>query len=43
MCVSRPLTTAMREVEDRYRSLSHQLTLAEWRGRPLPKRYAPPI
>jgi cardiolipin synthase A/B len=29
----------MREVEDQYRSLSHQLTLAEWRRRPLPKRY----
>jgi cardiolipin synthase A/B len=30
---------AMREVEDQYRSLSHQLTLAEWRRRPLRKRY----
>jgi cardiolipin synthase A/B len=39
MCVSRPLTTAMREVEDHYRSLSRQLMLAEWRRRPLRKRY----
>jgi cardiolipin synthase A/B len=39
MCVSRPLTTAMREVEDHYRSLSRQLMLAEWRSRPLRKRY----
>jgi cardiolipin synthase len=39
MCVSRSLTTAMREVEDQYRSLSQQLTLADWRRRPLRKRY----
>jgi cardiolipin synthase A/B len=29
----------MREVEDQYRSLSRQLTLAEWHRRPLRKRY----
>ena len=39
MCVSRSLTTAMRQVEDHYRSLSRQLTLAEWNRRPLRKRY----
>jgi cardiolipin synthase len=39
MCVSRSLTTAMREVEDQYRLLSQQLTIAEWRRRPLRKRY----
>jgi cardiolipin synthase len=35
MCLSRSLTTAMRKVEDNYRSLSRELTLAEWRRRPL--------
>jgi cardiolipin synthase len=39
MCVSRSLTTAMRQVEDHYRSLSHELTLQEWLQRPLWKRY----
>jgi cardiolipin synthase A/B len=39
MCISRSLTTAMRQVEDHYRSLSSQLTLQEWLRRPLPKRY----
>lgn len=39
MCVSQSLTTAMRQVEDHYRSLSHELTPEEWRRRPLPKRY----
>ena len=39
MCVSRSLTTAMRQVEDHYRSLSRELTLAEWNRRPLRKRY----
>ena len=39
MCVSRSLTRAMRQVEDQYRSLSRQLTLAEWRRRPVRKRY----
>lgn len=39
MCVSRSLTTAMRQVEDHYRSLSHELTLQEWLQRPLGKRY----
>jgi cardiolipin synthase len=39
MCVSRSLTTAMRQVEDHYRALSHQLTLDEWHRRPLGKRY----
>jgi cardiolipin synthase len=39
MCVSRSLTTAMRQVEDHYRSLSRELTLAEWNRRPLWKRY----
>jgi cardiolipin synthase len=39
MCLSRSLTTAMREVEDLYRSLSRELTLEEWYRRPLRKRY----
>jgi cardiolipin synthase A/B len=39
MCVSRSFTTAMRQVEDHYRSLSHELTLQEWLQRPLGKRY----
>ena len=39
MCLSRSLTTAMRKVEDHYRSLSRELTLAEWGRRPLEKRY----
>ena len=39
MCVNRSLTTAMRRVEDHYRSLSRELTLAEWHRRPLHKRY----
>ena len=39
MCMSRSLTTAMRQVEDHYRSLSRELTLDEWLRRPLPKRY----
>ena len=39
MCLSRSLTTAMREVEDLYRSLSRELTLDEWYRRPLWKRY----
>jgi cardiolipin synthase A/B len=39
MCVSRSLTTAMRQVEDQYRALSHELTLDEWRRRPLWKSY----
>ena len=39
MCISRSLTTAMPQVEDHYRALSHQLTLDEWRRRPLGKRY----
>ena len=30
---------AMREVEDTYRGLSRQLTLAEWSGRPAGTRY----
>jgi cardiolipin synthase A/B len=38
MCVSRSLTTAMRQVEDHYR-LTHELTLEELARRPLPKRY----
>lgn len=38
MCVSRSLTTAMRQVEDHYRTLSQELTLDEWRRRPLDKR-----
>jgi cardiolipin synthase len=29
----------MRQVEDHYRSLSHELTLEEWERRPLGKRY----
>jgi cardiolipin synthase len=39
MCVSRSLTTEMRQVEDQYRSLSRELTRAEWNRRPLRKRY----
>jgi cardiolipin synthase len=39
MCVSRSLTTAMRRVEDHYRSLSRELTPDEWGRRPLRKRY----
>jgi cardiolipin synthase len=39
MCVSRSLTTAMRQVEDRYRLLSRELTIEEWARRPLRKRY----
>jgi cardiolipin synthase A/B len=39
MCLSRSLTTAMRQVEDHYRSLSRELTLVEWERRPLRKRY----
>jgi cardiolipin synthase len=39
MCVNQSVTTAMRQVEDHYRALSHQLTLDEWRRRPLGKRY----
>ena len=39
MCVSRSLTTDIRRVEDHYRSLCRKLTLAEWRRRPLRKRY----
>jgi len=38
MCLSRSLTTAMRQVEDHYRS-SRELTLVEWARRPLRKRY----
>jgi cardiolipin synthase A/B len=29
----------MRHVEDMYRSLSRELTLADWRRRPLSKRW----
>ena len=29
----------VREVEDDYRLRSRELTLAEWRRRPIPKRY----
>jgi cardiolipin synthase len=39
MCVNRSLTTAMRQVEDHYRALSHRLILDEWSRRPLGKRY----
>jgi cardiolipin synthase len=39
MCVSRSLTTAMRQVEDHDRLISHELTLEERARRPLPKRY----
>jgi hypothetical protein len=39
MCLSRSHTTAIREVEDLYRSLSRELTLDEWYRRPLGKRY----
>jgi cardiolipin synthase A/B len=40
MCTGSPKFVArMREVEDMYRGLSRELTMAEWRHRPLPKRY----
>ncbi|MCW2803358.1 MAG: cls [Propionibacteriaceae bacterium] len=40
MCTgSRKFVARMREVEDMYRSLSLELTLDEWRQRPLSKRY----
>jgi cardiolipin synthase A/B len=40
MCTgSTSFVARMREVEDMYRSLSREMTLEEWRTRPLPKRY----
>ena len=40
MCTdSRSFVAAMREVEDTYRSVSRELTLAEWKTRPLHKRW----
>jgi cardiolipin synthase A/B len=40
MCTdSRAFVAAMREVEDMYRSVARELTLAEWRTRPLTKRW----
>lgn len=39
MCIGESFVTRMREVEDEYRSLSHELTLDEWKQRPLTKRW----
>lgn len=39
MCTGPGFVTAMREVEDMYRSLSRELTLEEWNKRPLTKRW----
>ena len=40
MCTdSRSFVAAMREVEDMYRSVSREMTLAEWKTRPLAKRW----
>jgi len=39
-CTGSPSFVArMREAEDMYRSLSHEMTLDEWKTRPLPKRW----
>ncbi|HEX7211361.1 MAG TPA: hypothetical protein VF241_10605 [Propionibacteriaceae bacterium] len=41
MCTgSLSFVARMREVEDMYRSLSREMTLQEWRTRPLYKRWA---
>jgi len=39
MCTGPSFVTAMREVEDMYRSLSKELTLQEWNERPLSQRW----
>lgn len=39
MCIGESFVARMREVEDEYRSLSHELTLDEWNQRPLIKRW----
>ena len=40
MCTGSPrFVTRMREVEDMYRSLSREMTLEEWKTRPLSKRW----
>ena len=39
MCIGESFVARMCEVEDQYRSLSHELTLAEWQQRPLTKRW----
>ncbi|HEU5484606.1 MAG TPA: phospholipase D-like domain-containing protein, partial [Microlunatus sp.] len=39
MCIGESFVTRIREVEDEYRSLSHELTLAEWNKRPITKRW----
>jgi cardiolipin synthase A/B len=39
MSVSRPLVSRLREVEDTYRALSHELTMEEWQTRPRRARY----
>ncbi|HWH99976.1 MAG TPA: cardiolipin synthase A, partial [Propionibacteriaceae bacterium] len=40
MCTGSPaFVTRMREVEDMYRSLSREMTLTEWKTRPLSKRW----
>ena len=40
MCTgSRPFIGRMREVEDLYRSLPHEMTLTEWNTRPITKRW----
>jgi cardiolipin synthase len=39
MLIGPEVVARIREVEDTYRALSHELTLAEWEGRPARKRY----
>jgi cardiolipin synthase A/B len=39
MCTGRSFVAKMREVEDMYRSLSHEMTLEEWTKRPLSQRW----
>ena len=39
MCMGPSFVAAMRTVEDTYRSLSRELTIEEWRKRPLTQRW----
>lgn len=39
MCFGRSFVTQIRQTEDQYRSVSHELTLDEWSRRPLAKRW----
>ena len=39
MCTGPSFVARMREVEDMYRSLSRELTLEEWKKRPLSQRW----